>query len=271
MRTGPADGRTRGAEEGSGALVLTADLGNSRLKLRLWPGRGTLAQLAPLAALDAQTHGDLAGVAGFLAERAVALAALCSVAAPERERALEAALRAAGVSRVLCAPDAGLELDLRAPERLGRDRLFAARGAFELVGGPAIVVDAGTALTVDALGSRAGRGVFLGGAIAPGAALGARALAEHTAALPRVEPQAGAPALGRDTESALCAGLVHGLRGAARELALCVAREARIPGAPVVVTGGAARLLLLPEPFLPCRHDPELVHRGLLAAARAAG
>jgi type III pantothenate kinase len=253
------------------ATILTADLGNTRLKLRAWDAAGAPRAAAPLGALDV---GPGAGEAGAALDFARALpgpltVALSSVAAPERETALRAALAAAG-ARLLDAPACGLDVELREPARVGRDRLYAARGALELCGGDALVLDAGTALTVDALRVTAGRGRFLGGAIAPGPALLARALSGHTARLPRIEPRPGAAALGRSTEEALQAGVVAGFRGAARELCLRVAAEAGLERARCVLTGGAAVFLLEPELFPGALHDPDLVHRGLLAAAREA-
>jgi type III pantothenate kinase len=70
------------------------------------------------------------------------------------------------------------------PDQTGPDRLLAAWAAATIYGTPVIVVDLGTATTVDAVD---GDGFFLGGAILPGLALAADALAEGTARLPRVE------------------------------------------------------------------------------------
>ncbi len=277
---------TAGSLADARSLALTADLGNSRLKLRVWrlsdePRTARAHFGSVLAVVDgfAEAACDFAR-----AHAGLRAAALSSVAAPEHERALAAVLAAALNVPLLTAPDCGLALDVLEPDRVGRDRLYAARGALELGAADAIVLDAGTALTVDAV--RAGHGgspgTFLGGAIAPGPGLLARALAEHTARLPLVDPTPGAAALGRDTPSAVRAGVVVGFRGAARELALRVAAEAGLRAPLVVVTGGAAGLLLEPPLFdedaPPGRaarlgrvlHDPELVHRGLLAALRAA-
>lgn len=260
-------------------LALTADLGNSRLKLCVWSsGRRVVVERA---AFDvALGVGELA--ADFARARGpFAAIALSSVASAARELEVADALRGIG-GRFELAPDTGLDVDVREPARVGRDRLYAARGALAVdaaravVGTPAadttrdtsfVIVDAGTALTVDALvGNR-----FLGGAIAPGPTLLARALAEYTARLPLVEPSDGAHALGKDTEAAVRAGVVVGFRGAARELALRVANEAGLTRPTVVVTGGARALLLSPNvfadaPFARCIEDEDLVHRGLLAA-----
>ena len=82
-----------------------------------------------------------------------------------------------------------------------------AYAAHRLHGGAAVVVDCGTATTVDAVGPD---GAFLGGAIAPGLELGLDALASRTARLPRIELRTPARAIGRDTVSAILAGSVLG-------------------------------------------------------------
>ena len=260
-------------------MYLTADLGNSRLKLALWPASADAGPGAPAvepARVWTARADDLAQGAGGAFAPPFAGVFLGSVADEARTGELAERL-AALTGRLEVDPASGLENATRAPETVGRDRLFAARAALALAPAGALVVDVGTALTVDAVvpgaeGPFAGR--FLGGAIAPGVELGARALADHTARLPRVEPRPGARALGRDTPEALVAGLVVGLRGAARELVAEVGREAGLAAAPVFLTGGARDYLLRPAPLFPperLRVDPALVHRGLLLAGLARG
>lgn len=155
--------------------------------------------------------------------------------------------------------------DVDEPKRVGVDRLLAALAARETAGAPCVVVDAGTAITVDAVGPD---GAFLGGAILPGPAIAAQALADGTAQLPHVAlPEAAPQAIGRSTEAAIAAGCVRGTAGAIEALAAAV-RERLGAGAPLVLTGGhAARLmpLLSSNPH----HVPELVLEGLVLAYRA--
>ena len=75
------------------------------------------------------------------------------------------------------------------------------------------MVDLGTATTFDCV---AGDGAYVGGAIAPGLALGLEALAARTAKLPRIELRAPDRAIGRDTVSAMQSGAVLGHAGARR-------------------------------------------------------
>ncbi len=244
--------------------VLTVDLGNSRLKACRWDQDG--ASFACRARWEGEATAR-AELAGWLARHSAALAALASVAARELTEHVRELL-GAHCERVLMAPDSGLENRCREPERVGADRLYAAAGAAELCARSCLVVDAGTALTVDAVLVGAGTAAFLGGAIAPGPRLLAAALAEGTARLPRVEPRAGARALGTITEEAVQAGVVVGFRGAAAHLVEEIAVETGLGAAPVVLTGGAREFLLAPRPFTARRLEvvPELVHRGLLAA-----
>jgi type III pantothenate kinase len=244
--------------------MLTVDLGNSRLKASRWRHSGSAFERS-----DGWEGEDdsLDGFERWLARARPQLAGLTSVAAPERTERVRALL-AARSERLLVAPASGLENHCREPERVGADRLYAAAGAAALFRRSCVVVDAGTALTVDALRVEGTTQAFLGGSIAPGPALAAAALASGTARLPLVEPRPGARALGTVTEEALQAGLVVGFRGAAERLVEEVAAEAGLGAAPVVLTGGAREFLLVPRPFTARRLElvPELVQRGLLAA-----
>jgi type III pantothenate kinase len=246
--------------------LLTADLGNSRLKLRVWCG----SSRKPLAAFETPAvPGVAAPIAKWLALASrIEVVALSSVAGSEVEAEVRDALRGGTPdARFEDTLDPGLEIACREPAQVGRDRLFAARGALDLCG-DAVVVGAGTALTVDAVRSD---GTFLGGAIAPGPALLARALAEGTARLPAVEPRPNPPALGRDTREALRAGIGVGLRGAAKELVGRVAEESGLARAPVVLTGGARAFLLEPPAFddRGVIVEEDLVHLGLRCVLEA--
>jgi type III pantothenate kinase len=154
--------------------------------------------------------------------------------------------------------------EVKAPERIGVDRLLGALAAYRRVGGECIVVDFGTAITVNSV---RGDGIFLGGAILPGLGMAARALSEGTALLPEIPLPAAAPAVGRSTEEAIAAGVIHGAAGAVTGL-IDGARRVVGAGAKVVLTGGdAARVAAHLPPD--CREvRPDLVLEGLLVAYR---
>jgi type III pantothenate kinase len=159
----------------------------------------------------------------------------------------------------------GQQLD---PETLtGVDRLLNAAAAFDRVKQACVIVDAGTAVTVDFVD---GEGTFHGGAIAPGATMQLHAMHEHTAALPDLAfraPDAN-EAFGRNTAQAMYQGVFHGIRGMVQRL---VEQYAQHYGAfPLVIATGGDAAVLFEHDELIDRIVPELTLMGIAAAARHA-
>lgn len=122
---------------------------------------------------------------------------------------------------------------------VGEDRLLNAAAAFDQLQQACIVVDAGTAVTVDFVD---GKGTFHGGAILPGATMMLRALHEHTAQLPDIALRRPEEPIGHNTAQAMLSGVVHGIRGAVREL--CEKYAEHYGAYPkIIATGGDAELL----------------------------
>lgn len=111
--------------------------------------------------------------------------------------------------------DLGLRVRIPHPEEVGADRLVNAVAAFEAFGGPLLVLDFGTATTVDAVSRQ---GEYLGGAIAPGVAISMEALVSRTSKLPRIEMAKPASPIGDSTLSAMRSGIYYSTLGATREL-----------------------------------------------------
>ena len=159
--------------------------------------------------------------------------------------------------------DWGLCIDYDDPTRIGVDRLAAASAAHRAApaGQAVVVVDAGTALTVDAIDAE---GTFRGGVIAPGLRLGLNALSANTSFLPQVELAATTPLLGQNTADGLRSGALHG--SAALVEGLCTRMAAVLDSTiAVFLTGGDGPLL---HPHIAAVHtcDPDLVLRGLALA-----
>jgi type III pantothenate kinase len=161
--------------------------------------------------------------------------------------------------------DVPLLIHVEQPDRVGIDRLLAALAANRLRqrNRAAIVVDLGTAITVDLVDTD---GAFAGGAILPGIATSARALAEQTDALPQVtldfldEPPVP---LGKSTVPAIESGIYWGAIGAIRELVSQL--SAPYPSRPdLLITGGASRQVAeLLKTHGAVRHVPNLVLSGI--------
>jgi len=161
-----------------------------------------------------------------------------------------------------------IEIDVEVPERVGLDRLLNAIAAQRLrqENQPVIIVDSGTAVTVDYVNRR---GAFAGGAILPGIGMGARALHRYTAMLPLLDAPgiAAAPpgVVGRNTVAAMNSGLYWGHVGAVRELAarMVEADPSDVPRL-MLVTGGAGAVV---SPHLERSQEwPFLPLQGLILA-----
>jgi type III pantothenate kinase len=152
----------------------------------------------------------------------------------------------------------GMPILIENPAEVGADRICNAVAALAVRGGPAIVVDFGTATTFDVLSHR---GEYLGGAIAPGVALSAEALTSHAARIPRVELFRPRNVIGRTTADSVRAGVVF---GAAAMVEGMISRiQAELGGeAKLVATGGLATLVLR-HSDLPFDHVPDLTLDGL--------
>jgi type III pantothenate kinase len=186
--------------------------------------------------------------------------------APSRAAVIEVLLKQAGarrIHRVGWRDPWPFRRSLRQPQGVGADRLGNVAGLVALGVRNGIAIDAGTAVTIDVLQRRC----FVGGLILPGASLMSQSLQAHTALLPRVDWCSNSPLVGDDTESALRAGITHGLTQAVSGLSKGLL-ERLGNGAVAVVSGGQGADLAEKLPFL--RHEPDLLFQGLRLLARRA-
>ena len=135
--------------------------------------------------------------------------------------------------------DLGIKIPYSDPSKLGADRICGVVAALKKFGGPAIVVDFGTATTYDVISSK---GEYLGGVIAPGIETSAAELFKRTAKLPKTELIFPQSIIGTNTTNAIQSGVMYGAVDAFEGM---VRRLRRIAGkyAVVVGTGGYAPLI----------------------------
>jgi len=160
----------------------------------------------------------------------------------------------------------GIEVRIDKPGEAGADRLVNAVGAFIAYGGPAVIIDSGTATTFDVIGPDGG---FEGGVIAPGFNLALQALHTAAARLPRVEIRDPGRIIGRDTVSAMQAGIFWGYA----ELIDGLVRRIRAEyGQPMktIATGGVASLFEGASETIDI-FDQDITSRGLLEIFRRNG
>jgi type III pantothenate kinase len=124
------------------------------------------------------------------------------------------------------------------PADVGADRIVNAMAAFDLIGGPSIVVDFGTATTFDAI---SGKGEYLGGVIAPGIGISAEALFSRASKLPRIEIRKPSKVIGDSTVGSMQSGLYFGYVGLVEGILRNMKGE--LGEAQVLATGGLASLV----------------------------
>lgn len=243
-------------------MHLLIDLGNSRLK---WAQYATGLWRTDAASLDSEKNIEALfdKVWGKIAKPQRVI--VCSVSSLERLSALEQWMRTrwSVTAHVVCpqAQQLGVKNLYRRPEQLGADRWAALIGARGLTDSAACVVDAGTAVTVEALSAT---GEFLGGAIFPGLHLLRDSLARGTVAIATADGNA-ADCLARSTADGVAAGTLYGLAGAVERL---IDEYRRTLGEPmkIFLTGGDAPVLAahLRVRLTPA---PDLVLKGLARIA----
>ena len=124
------------------------------------------------------------------------------------------------------------------PKEVGADRIADAVGAYDLYGGPCVVIDMGTATTVEAISAN---GEYMGGAITPGVGVSLDALYQSAAALRRVELVEPRSVIGRSTVESIESGTLYGFAGLVDALARRFMEE--LGPSTVVATGGFSSLI----------------------------
>jgi type III pantothenate kinase len=256
--------------------MIAVDIGNMRAKFGLFEGPAGEGLPAPVRTMEISFHErDLDELLPWLNPYSPAQVTwwIGSVNRPGTFRLLDwlASQGAAETPRLLAHTDVPLQVSLPKPELVGIDRLLNAVAANRLraLGEAAIVVDLGSAITVDRV-SRDGS--FAGGAILPGIGMAARALHEFTDLLPLLDVREfhEAPAgLGTSTVEALESGLFWGAVGGIRELVgqLSSIEDRRPPT--IFLTGGGAATIA-EHLSLNAKHIPHLTLSGIAVAAQAA-
>ena len=134
----------------------------------------------------------------------------------------------------------GLKFATSNPQQIGADRIVDAVAAYEIYGGPVLVLDYGTATTYDLVDAE---GTFLGGITAPGIRISAKALWEDAAKLPEIEIKKPDMVLGKDTITSMQSGLVYGQIGQTEYIIKKVREESGFADMKVVATGGLGRII----------------------------
>jgi type III pantothenate kinase len=226
-------------------VLLAVDIGNTNIVLGIFQGERLVASWRTATAAHrmpdeyAMLLDNLCRYQG-LSLRDVRHVVLCSVVPALTTTFSELAERYLGVSALRIGPEVktGIRIDIDNPREVGADRLVDAVAAYHRYGGPTIVLDFGTATTLDAITAD---GAYVGGAIAPGITISADALFARAARLYRVEMVAPSHAIGRNTVDSMQSGIIFGYVGLVEGLVARFKNE--LGPSKVVATGGLAPVI----------------------------
>ena len=146
----------------------------------------------------------------------------------------------------------GIKITSDNPREIGPDRIVDAVAAYEIYGGPVLVLDFGTATTYDLVTED---GCFGVGITAPGIRISAKALWEDTAKLPEIEIKKPASILAKETITSMQAGLVYGQIGQTEYIVNQVKKETGLENLKVVATGGLGRIIADETDAIEVYHD----------------
>ncbi|CAB4655219.1 MAG: type III pantothenate kinase [Actinobacteria bacterium] len=228
-------------------MLLAIDTGNTQTVIGLFDG-ATLADHWRIATAAERTSDELAlmiqqflGFHGFSFDDEITGVAICSGVPRITASLRDMTRRYFGFEALVIEPGVrtGMPILYDNPKEVGPDRIADAVAAYEKYGGPTVVVDFGTANTIEAISEK---GEYLGGAILPGIEISLDALFGRAAALRRVELVAPRNVIGKTTVESIQSGAIYGFSGQVDSM---VERfQAELGKCTVIATGGLAELMV---------------------------
>ncbi|MDX6741806.1 type III pantothenate kinase [Actinocorallia sp. A-T 12471] len=233
-------------------MLLTIDVGNTHTVLGLFEGDEVIEHWRintdPRRTADeiAVVLQGLVNQSPLLVDTDISGIALCSTVPSVLHEMREMCRRYYGdVPAVIVEPGVktGVPVRMDNPKEVGSDRIVNSLAAINLYGGPAIVVDFGTATTFDCISAK---GEYVGGAIAPGIEISIDALSVRGAQLHKIELVRPRHVIAKNTVEALQSGIIFGFAGQVDGLVDRMAEELsdNPDEVKVVATGGLAPLVL---------------------------
>ncbi len=247
-------------------MLLAIDIGNSNIKFGMHAGEDWCCHWRAVTVSGKMADEYAVLVSDFFYEngftfRDVTGVVIASVVPETTPTIVELCDRYLHTAPLLIEPGikTGLRLRIENPQTVGADRIANVVGAHALIGGPAVIVDCGTATKWEALGAG---GEYLGGAIAPGFGLFSEALAQGTSLLTQVRIEQPPSVIGRGTVQAIQSGLFWGAVGMIEGLIQRITQELGSDHTTVLATGGLSHLFAQHIPAI-CSVNPVLTLEGL--------
>ena len=247
-------------------MILTIDVGNTNITVGVFQGDEVVATFRMTTKMP-RTSDEYGMLLLNLIEQndirheEIEDAIIASVV-PNVMHSLEGALvKYLGIRPIVIGPGTktGIRVVTENPSQIGADRIVDAVAAYELYGGPVLVLDFGTATTYDLVDAA---GAFLSGVTAPGIRISAKALWEDAAKLPEIEIRKPESILAKETISSMQAGLVYGQIGQTEYIVRHMIQASGLGDVKVVATGGLGRIIANETEAIDV-YDPNLTLRGI--------
>lgn len=243
-------------------MLLAIDIGNTHIHVGLFQGKKLIGNWKLLSKIQFSQKEYLGQVKKLSPKiKEVKQCAIASVVPPLTRVFQKVAIALTGsMPIVVNATNAGgLKIKVDHPKEVGADRIVNCLAAYELYEAPAIVIDFGTAITFDLVSKKK---EYLGGVIAPGMELTAKALHLNTALLPEVSLAKPKQVRGTNTQACIQSGIYYSSIGLAETIIARLKKELAWRHPKIILTGGQAKMI---SPELKVFHklDPYLTLKGL--------
>ena len=228
-------------------MLLTVDVGNTNITLGLFKEDKVYAtfRITTQVVRTSDEFGSL--IAEMIARKGININSIKDViissVVPKVMYSLNSGIiRYFGIKPIIVGvgTKTGIKINRTDPREVGSDRIVDAVAAYELYGGPCIVIDFGTATTYDLV---SGDGTLEAAVTAPGIKICAKALWNETAKLPEIEIKKPASILAKDTITSMQAGIVYGYIGQSEYIIDKMKRESGLDNIKVIATGGMGRII----------------------------
>ena len=228
-------------------MLLAIDLGNTNIKYGVFNGEELVASFRVSSRISrtADEYGSV--LVGLLSDRGINKSdidgIIFSSVIPALNYTIEHMCKYyTGKKPIIVNKDLKMNIDIKylVPEELGADRIVNSVAAYEIYGGPCIVVDFGSATTFNLISDK---GEFLGGAIAPGIKSSSESLTNTAAKLPRIELIKPKTIIGKTTIQNMQAGVIYGFSGLVEAIVKGMAQESGYEKVTVIATGGMSELV----------------------------
>lgn len=247
-------------------MLLVIDVGNTNITLGVYDDDNLKASFR-LTTSTARTSDEYGLIlrdlikAKNIAVEAVNSVVIASVVPKLMHSLVSGIIKYLGITPLIvgAGTKTGIKISVANPKEVGADRVVDAVAAYEIYGGPVLVIDFGTAITYDLIGAD---GSFLAAVTSPGLRIAANALWTQTAKLPEIEIAMPDTILAKDTVTSMQAGLVFGCIGQTEYIVKRMLKEAGISKCKVIATGGLGKIISDATDIIEV-YDPNLTLMGL--------